>query len=236
MISMKSLLKLAIIGSLLVSCSPSSKAGFNSEASQDVSSEILEGFNANNIGSIYVVPVFAEQIGKDSLAVPDSQATEDLLTAIQVHTQVEVAGGINRKFASSWNKIAVDAEGEQISQLGTSKERLFKIAQTTSKDEGGVPVLFCLLQKTAERSGSGVGSETAAQAKYRMWLYDGKLDKIVWSSAFRTKEEAVSENLFSIGTKFGSGFSSVRDLVSAGFRGSAKSLDKLLRRKAATNK
>jgi hypothetical protein len=232
---MKNIVNSALIVILLVSCSPKTKSGINSGPNQDVSSEILDGFSANNIKSVHVVPVFAEQIGRESLAVPDSQATDDLITAIQVHTQLEVSGGIDRKFASNWNQLATGGEGEQISQLGTSKERLFKIAQTISKEEGGIPVLFCLLQKTAERSGSGVGSETAAQAKYRMWLYDGKLDKTVWSSAFRTKEEAVTENLFSLGSKFGSGFSSVRELVSAGFRGSAKNLDKLLRKKGSTN-
>ncbi len=229
---MKNISKLALLAFFMVSCSPSSNSGLNSKPNQDVSSEVLDGFDARNVQAIRIVPVFSEQLGRDALAVPDSQATDDLLTAIQVHTQLEVSGGIDRKFASNWNRLAADGEGEEISRLGTSKERLFKIAQTISKDQGGVSVLFCLLQKTAERSGSGVGSETAAKAKYRMWLYDGKLEKTVWSSAFSTKEEAVTENLFSIGSKFGSGFSSVRDLVSAGFRGSAKSLDKLLRKKS----
>ena len=198
------------------------------EASADVSSEVLEGFNVSAISSVYLMPVLAEEIGTRSLGVPSVQATESLMTALQVYTQLEVSGGTVKKLEKDWSGILSQGEDTQLSQLGTSKERLFKIAQQISKDEGGIPVLFCLLQKSAERTGGEMGAEVPAQAKYRMWLYDGSVDKIVWTSAYRTKEEAVSENLFSLGTKQAVSFSSLRDLITAAFRGSAKSLDKLL--------
>jgi len=198
--------------------------------SSDVSSETLDGFNPRNIKSIFLMPVLSENIGTDSFGVPNTQATDSLITALQVYTQLEVSGGMSQKSKDSWNGVITEGDGAQLSQLGTSKERLFKIAQKISKDEGGAPVLFCVLQKTAERTGGGMGAEVPAQAKYRMWLYDGSVDKIVWTSAYRTKEEAVTENLFSLGTRSGVSFSSSSDLITAGFRGSAKSLDKLLRR------
>lgn len=235
---MKINLKLTIIVSFLLlsiqSCSTSSGAKPGSKPTKDVSSETLEGFDADKVKSVYLMPVLVEDIGTQSLGVPSVQATDSLMTALEVYTQLEVSGGTSKKQQKDWSGILSKGDATQLSQLGTSKERLFKIAQQISKEEGGSPVILCLLQKSADRTGGGLGAEVPAQAKYRIWLYDGQVDKIVWTSAYSTKEEAVTENLFSLGTREAVSFSSLNDLISSGFRGSAKSLDKLLRKKTSS--
>lgn len=206
---------------ILSGCVASNSSRSHTDDLGDVSSEVLDGFNRENVKALYVLPVISEKIGSQTFGTVDDQATESLLTALSVYTQLEISGGKKEHPSNALNDV------------GYSKERLFKIASETSALEGKVPVLFCLLQKTSERSGGQLGSEVTAQAKYRMWLYDGVQGKVVWSSAFRTKEEAASENLFSLGSRLSgrSGFASLNDLIASAFRGSAKSLDKLLRNK-----
>ncbi len=215
---------------LTASCSTIGGSAHKKTANRDVSSEVLDGFDAKRLGSIFLLPVLVEDIGAQSFGVPSVQATDSLTTALEVYTQIEILGGVGSK--DKINGFSAGDKNEssyELSQLGTSTERLFKIAQEVSKEQGNIPVLFCLLQKSKERTGSGLGAEVPAQAKYRMWLYDGKAEKIVWTSAYRTKEQAVTENLFSLGSSQGVSFSPLNDLITSGFRGSAKSLDKILR-------
>jgi hypothetical protein len=224
-----------IIVLYLASCATSSDSKSNNNEKSlkiaDVSSEVSKNFDPKTLTSLSVLPVMVSSEKEGTLGVPDIGLTDRLITSLQVYTQLEI-----ETFKKDQKNISSNSDkaNKEVSRLfassGISPESLFKTAEDISESLGGSPVLYCFIINNKSMTGGGAGAEVPSDVEYRMWLYDGKLGQVVWSSAYRSKQRAVTENLFSIGDRIdsGIGFSQVNDLLSSAFRASAKKLDRLV--------
>ncbi len=235
-------LLICILVLLLASCATSSDSKSNNNEKSlkiaDVSSEVSKNFDPKTLTSLSVLPVMVSSEKEGTLGVPDIGLTDRLITSLQVYTQLEIETfKKDQKTNVSNNTSSSDKAQKEVSRLftssGISPESLFKTAENISDSLGGSPVLYCFVIKNKSMTGGGAGAEVPSDVEYRMWLYDGKLEQVVWSSAYRSKQRAVTENLFSIGDRIdsGIGFSQVNDLLSSAFRASAKKLDRLVQSK-----
>lgn len=228
-------IKLILIGSLsfLSACSPSGsqERGLIS----DVSSE-LHGDQKilGSLSEVLVLPVFVRKSNEqgsnmalNTLGIPDHQLTERLIRALDIYTDLSIANTyINPKSNQSY------ISGVEIPQDGISPERLFKLAKEVQKASGTPNVLFALLDRSDNRTGSSMGSERSSMIQYRISLYNAASSSIVWSSAYRSKEGTLSDNLFSAKTRVGGGlkFNSVSELITAAFRGTSVRLDEEIKK------
>jgi hypothetical protein len=60
-----------------------------------------------------------------------------------------------------------------------------------------------------------------------MWIYDGREQAVIWSSAYKSSNNSLSDNLFSFKNRAEEGFKfkTNQDLIAAAFRGSARALN-----------
>jgi hypothetical protein len=200
------------------------------EISVDVSSEKFKSFPVNHeINEVLVLPVFKRvsrapgvSISANELGVPDLKFTNLLIRALEIHTTLSVINPEN--YGSDGN---FDLYGVEIPLIGVSQELLLRIAANVQEKSNAKSVLFTQVDLSDQRTGGKIGSERSSNIKYRIWLYDGSQRRVIWSSAYRSKEQSLTDNLFSFGVKARKGFSfqSYYDLLISAFRGSATKLE-----------
>ncbi len=201
----------------------------------DVSSEKHAAFNKSaGLGEVLILPVFKRVSGvpgkpssSKQLALPDNELSELLVRAFGIYTSLYVVNSEHTDSESFTLEYDIDIPSEGISQ-----ESLFKLAKETQDKTSYKSILFCIVDMSDERTGSRIGSERSSSLTYRIWLFDGKQQAVTWSSAYRSKDGTLSDNLFSIGSKAREGFKfkTNHDLISASFRGSAIKLEQELKK------
>jgi hypothetical protein len=206
----------------------------NREISADVSSEKFKSFpDTHDINEVLVLPVFKRvsrapgvSISANELGVPDLEFTNSLIRALEIYTDLSILNPDN--YGSDG---VFDLYDVEIPRIGVSQESLFRIAENVQARSNAKSVLFAQVDLSDQRTGGKVGSERSSNIKYRIWLFDGSLGRVIWSSAYQSKEQSLTDNLFSFGVKARKGFSfkSYNDLLISAFRGSATKLDAALK-------
>lgn len=203
--------------------------------SADVSSEKFKSFpDTHEINEVLVLPVFKRvsrapgvTISANELGVPDLEFTNSLIRAMEIYTSLSILNPDN--YGSDGN---YDLFGVQIPRVGVSQESLFRIAEKIQVNSNAKSVLFAQVDLSDQRTGGKIGSERSSNIKYRIWLFDGSQGRIIWSSAYKSKEQSLTDNLFNFGVKARKGFSfkSYHDLLTSAFRGSATELETALKK------
>lgn len=211
-----------------------SSSNSSSNAEQyDVSSEVFPSLRkVQGLNEVLVLPVLkrvskspGRSISGNELGVADDELSELLVRSVELHTSLQVLNSENSDLDSF-----VDRYKISLSSSGLTQESLFKIAESAMDKTGAESVLFAIVDMSDERTGGKIGSERSSELKYRMWLIESSQRSVIWSSAYRSKETTLSENLFSINKKVRNGlsFSTYSDLITVAFRGSAKRLESVL--------
>jgi len=228
-------IKLILIGSLsfLFSCAPSGSQ--ERGLIFDVSSELhVDNKIIGSLSEVLVLPVFVREsnaksrnLSLNTLGIPDPQLTEQLIRALDIYTDLTISNSYLIGAKSDQNHIS----GVEIPQDGISPERLFKLAKEVQKASGAPNVLFALLDRSDNRTGSSMGSERSSMIQYRISVYNAASSSVIWSSAYKSKEGTLSDNLLSAKTRVGGGlkFHTVSDLINAAFRGTSFRLDEAIK-------
>jgi hypothetical protein len=147
------------------------------------------------------------------LGIPDKCTTEMLFTAFDINTNLNLVDPISPTLKGNdyWTLL---------NDNGLTKEGLFKRAGEISKSLGINNIIFCMFDSKDARTGGGYGSQRSSSLGYRIWLYDSKTDKVIWSSAYQSKEESLTSNLFEFGERLesGIGFKTSEELIRNAFR------------------
>jgi len=198
-----------------------------------VSAEIYEGFKESEVNEVLILPLLLRSnidgvldSPEDVLGLPDKIATELLVNAFDVNTNLNLLDSSSPMFKSTdyWSLL---------NKNGLTKEGLFKRSGEISKSLGVNHVIFCILDDKDMRTGGGYGSERSSSLSYRIWLYESKTDKIIWSSAYQSKQDSITSNLFEFGQRLesGIGFKTSEELMKIAFKNSALRLNRDLLKK-----
>jgi hypothetical protein len=213
---------------MLFSCS--TKSDSSPLVIRNVSSEKYSSFKqVNSVNEILVLPVFKRSSipyrSKGAhLALPDDDLSNLLTRILEIYSSRSIS-----VLPTGSDELNDDLH-VHIPSVGISQESLFKLAKKSLNKTGADSVLFSLVDMSDERTGSKIGSERSSSLRYRMWLYDGKAEAVVWSSAYKNEGGTLSDNLFSFWNRANEGFrfKSNNDLIAAAFRGSVIRLEEEL--------
>ncbi|HMO17167.1 MAG TPA: hypothetical protein PKA63_03595 [Oligoflexia bacterium] len=217
--------------------------------SSDISSDVFDGFkDEGNLNEVFVIPVLVRRglhgSANNQLGVADKSLTEILIRALDIHTDLNVITDVREiigrkndtgKMPNSGN------EGTSVYEIpvsGLGQKALFGLAKRLSEETGVQSVLYAMVDQENERTGGGLGSEKSSEFRYRLWLYGSKSESVIWSSAYRSKQGTLTDNIFSARGRFTDGlaFRPFSELIEEGFRGSSRALNTLLRKKASVIK
>jgi len=197
-------------------------------SANDVSSEEYLGFNNAKVDEILILPVLVRG-GKGSvitdpertLAIPDENYTDMVFQIFEAYTDLDFSELPDNDFASNFDS------------NGMTKEGLFKHAVKMSEKTKISSVLFVMIDYKDNRTGGALGSERTSSAGYRMWLYNSEANKVIWSSAYQSNEEALTSNLLQMGDRLEKGlsFKTPNELLKNSFKASALKLSKDLERR-----
>lgn len=231
-------LLLSLLLGLLQACAPAGSGDRASRISSDISSDVYEGMSSTGrLKEVFVLPVLVRDLSNSGLAsqntafqgIENDSFTEILLRALDIHTDLNVISDIK------------DLRGHEhtlkqlisIPRAGLNQKGLFSLAKQITEETGVQSVLFAMIDSSAQRTGGGLGSEKSSEFRYRIWLYGAESQSVIWSSAYKSKQGSLTDNLFSAGGRLdgGLGFRPMPELLEESFKGSARALDQVLKKK-----
>ena len=164
------------------------------------------------INSLYLDPIQFEGESREA-AVGASGAYSDLKDAFKEATDLEL------KFADVSGKDQTVA-ASVMSDLNPSQQ-LARAVQK-GREAGAEAVLLTRISRYIGRSGTAMGTDQPAQVVFTMSLV--RLDdwKEVWAAHYAYRDEAISDNLYKIGSRTAKGWSTAQHVLVHGFKAAAE--------------
>lgn len=141
-----------------------------------------------------------------------------LIDAFELDTSVEI---LNKE---SPQAVSLSVE-KKWKESGAPLSRALAVGQELEAQG----VLFGVINKYVERSGSAYGASRSSELGFRLWLLDVEKRKVVWTATYRNAEQPLSENLFRVGEALQEGlkFHTTAELAASGFSSAASAFEKL---------
>lgn len=219
----KLLVGCTVLMPVLMACAANNKASIKDIAS--VSSDMYEGFKTAIVDDLVVFPVLVRTAEggvlidpEKVLGIPDENYTGMLYDSLDIQTNLQL------------EMLSKEYFQKQIPLNGLTKEVLFKKVVEAAKELNASNIAFAIVDSKDMRTGGTMGSDRSSSIGYRIWLYNLKADKVIWSSAYQSNQSALSDNLFEVGERLEEGlaFKTSEQLLRSAFKSSAIKLNKEL--------
>ena len=204
----------AVSGCAEINSSQTSSQPRRPAANPSLTVDASKHFVPLRVNVIAVMPLEADT-ASNLLPNSFSELNQSLVQAVQRGTSLEIT---NVTRTEAMNNAVKGVAGSAVSM----RERACQVGKAVQAQG----VLFGVVTKYEESSGSRFGADKLARAGFRLWLVEPATNKLLWTASYENEEQPLSDNLLRLREKVrsGVGFRSATELAKFGFDSAAKDL------------
>ncbi|MFN8389163.1 MAG: hypothetical protein U0136_02595 [Bdellovibrionota bacterium] len=208
-----------IIFSALVSlgCTADSSEHHNALVKPPLTTDSSKNFKPLRVNEIAVLPLAATPTPGSAVEISTDSLDQAQLDSLQRHTSL---GIVNLSHPNEAKAAFAKVQHSAVS----IRDRAVAVGQALHVQG----VLYGVVTRYEESTGSRYGAEKLAKAGFKLWLVDPQTNTLLWTASYENAEQPLSDNLFRLREKVntgGVGFRSAMELAKLGFDSVAKELE-----------